>query len=280
VPYTRGPEYSRPFKQILDEAKSLIDNGAKEITLLGQNVNAYKYEKHRLSNLILEIEKFSGVERVRYTTSHPKDMTDDLIDVYKYSKKLMPLVHLPVQSGSNKILKLMNRNHNISEYLKSFEKLKKINSNIEFSSDFIIGYPGEEEVDFNDTMELIKNIKFVNSYSFIFSPRPGTVAENLEQVDKKISIERLEKVQTQLFQNQIDMNKSLENSVINVLVENLTDDKTQVFGRSEHMTSVIFNGKESDIGKILKVKIEKSNRSTLFGKKIDAFNSFTSSEWI
>ena len=121
-------------------------------------------------------------------------------------------------------------------------------------------------------MELIKNIKFVNSYSFIFSPRPGTVAENLEQVDKKISIERLEKVQTQLFQNQIDMNKSLENSVINVLVENLTDDKTQVFGRSEHMTSVIFNGKESDIGKILKVKIEKSNRSTLFGKKIETPN--------
>ncbi len=272
VPYTRGPEYSRPFKQILDEAKNLIDNGVKEIILLGQNVNAYKNEKYKLSNLILEIEKLSGIERVRYTTSHPKDMTDDLIDVYKYSKKLMPLVHLPIQSGSNKILDLMNRKHNISEYLKTFEKLKKINPNIEFSSDFIIGYPGEEEVDFNDTMKLIKEIKFVNSYSFIFSPRPGTVAENLEQIDKKVSIERLEKVQDQLFQNQIDMNKSLENNVINVLVENLTDDKTQVFGRSEHMTSVIFNGKESDIGKILKVKIEKSNRSTLFGKKIETLN--------
>ena len=272
VPYTRGPEYSRPFKQILDEAKSLIDNGVKEIILLGQNVNAYKDEKYRLSNLILEIEKLSGVERVRYTTSHPKDMTDDLINVYKYSKKLMPLVHLPIQSGSNKILNLMNRKHNISEYLKTFEKLKKINSNIEFSSDFIIGYPGEEEVDFIDTIKLIKKIKFVNSYSFIFSPRPGTVAENLEQIDKKISIERLEKVQSQLFQNQIDMNKSLENNVLNVLVENLTNDKTQVFGRSEHMTSVIFNGKESDIGKILKVKIERSNRSTLFGKKIETLN--------
>ena len=272
VPYTRGPEYSRPFKQILDEAKSLIDNGVKEIILLGQNVNAYKNERYRLSNLILEIEKLSGVERVRYTTSHPKDMTDDLIDVYKYSKKLMPLVHLPIQSGSNKILNLMNRKHNVSEYLKTFEKLKKINSNIEFSSDFIISYPGEEEADFNDTMELIKKIKFVNSYSFIFSPRPGTVAENLEQIEKKISIERLEKIQSQLFQNQIDMNKSLENNVLNVLVENLTDDKTQVFGRSEHMTSVIFNGKESDIGKILKVKIEKSNRSTLFGKKIETLN--------
>ena len=272
VPYTRGPEYSRKFTEVVDEAKILAKNGVKEIILLGQNVNAYNYENYRLSDLIIEIEKIPEILRIRYTTSHPKDMTDDLIDVYKYSKKLMPLVHLPVQSGSNKILSLMNRKHNVSEYLKSFEKLKKINSNIEFSSDFIIGYPGEEEVDFNDTMELIKEIKFVNSYSFIFSPRPGTVAENLEQIDKKISIERLEKVQDQLFQNQIDMNKSLENSVINVLVENLTDDKTQVFGRSEHMTSVIFNGKESDIGKILKIKIEKSNRSTLFGKKIETPN--------
>ena len=272
VPYTRGPEYSRPFKQILDEAKSLIQNGVKEIVLLGQNVNAYKDDKFRLSDLLLEIEKLSGVERIRYTTSHPKDMTDDLIDVYKYSKKLMPLVHLPVQSGSNKILNLMNRKHNISEYLKIFEKLKKINSNIEFSSDFIIGYPGEEDSDFNDTLELIKRIKFVNSYSFIFSPRPGTVAENLDQIDQKISIKRLEKVQKHLFQNQIDMNKSLESKILNVLVENYTEDKTQVFGRSEHMTSVIFNGKESDIGKILKVKIEKSNRSTLFGKKIETLN--------
>ena len=140
VPYTRGPEYSRPFNQILDEAKYLIENGTKEIILLGQNVNAYDSENHRLSDLILEIEKFSKLERIRYTTSHPKDMTEDLIDVYKHSKKLMPLVHLPVQSGSNKILKLMNRKHTINEYLKIFDKLKEINSNIEFSSDFIIGY--------------------------------------------------------------------------------------------------------------------------------------------
>ena len=268
VPYTRGPEYSRPFKQIIDEAKNLVDNGAQEIIFLGQNVNAYSNEEYRLSNLILEIEKFSEIKRIRYTTSHPRDMSDDLIEVYKNSKKLMPLVHLPVQSGSNKILDLMNRKHSINDYYKIYDKLKEINSNIEFSSDFIIGYPGEEEKDFQDTLQLIKRIKFINSYSFIFSPRPGTVAADLKLIDKKISIERLEVIQNLLFENQTNMNKSLENKTINVLVENLTDDKTQVFGRSEYMTSVIFNGKKEDIGKIMSVKINKSNRSTLFGELI------------
>jgi len=268
VPYTRGPEYSRPFKQIIDEAKNLVDNGVQEIILLGQNVNAYSNEEYKLSNLILEIEKFSEIKRIRYTTSHPRDMSDDLIEVYKNSKKLMPLVHLPVQSGSNKILDLMNRKHSISDYYKIYDKLKEINSNIEFSSDFIIGYPGEEEKDFQDTLQLIKRIKFINSYSFIFSPRPGTVAADLKLIDKKISIERLEVIQNLLFENQTNMNKLLENKTINVLVENLTDDKTQVFGRSEYMTSVIFNGKKEDIGKIMSVKINKSNRSTLFGELI------------
>jgi len=268
VPYTRGPEYSRPFKQILDEAKYLADNGAKEITLLGQNVNAYDNEEYKLSDLILNIEKISEIKRVRYTTSHPKDMSEDLIEVYKTSKKLMPLVHLPVQSGSNKILKSMNRKHTINEYLNIFDKLKEINPNIEFSSDFIIGYPGEEYQDFKDTLNLIKRIKFINSFSFIFSPRPGTVAENLDLIEKKISIERLEEIQNILFENQIQMNKSLEDKVIDVLVENLTDDKTKAFGRSEYMTSVIFNGKKTDIGKIVQVRIKNSNRNTLFGEII------------
>ena len=271
VPYTRGPEYSRPFKQIMDEVKYLADTGTQEIILLGQNVNAYSNEKYKLSNLILEIEKCSDIKRIRYTTSHPKDMSDDLIEVYKYSKKLMPLVHLPVQSGSNKVLDLMNRKHTISEYYKIYDQLKKINSNIQFSSDFIIGYPGEDEDDFNDTFELIQKIKFINSYSFIFSPRPGTVAADLKLIDKKISMERLEKIQSQLYDNQMHMNKSLEDKTINVLVENLTDDATQVFGRSEYMTSVIFNGKKDDVGKIVPVKIIKSNRSTLFGER--DFNS-------
>ena len=267
VPYTRGPEYSRPFNQILDEAKYLADSGTKEIILLGQNVNAYNNEKYRLSDIILELEKLSGIKRIRYTTSHPKDMTDDLIEAYKHSKKLMSLVHLPVQSGSNKILNLMNRKHTISEYYEIYDRLKKINSNIQFSSDFIIGYPGEEEEDFNATFELIQKIKFINSFSFIFSPRPGTVAADLKLIDKKISMGRLEKIQSKLYDNQMHMNKSFEDKTIDVLVENLTDDKSKVFGRSEYMTSVIFNGKKDDIGKIVPVKIIRSNRSTLFGEK-------------
>ena len=269
VPYTRGPEYSRPFGQIIDEAKYLADNGTKEIILLGQNVNAYKFKKFKLSNLLLEIEKIPEIKRIRYTTSHPKDMTKDLIEVYKSSKKLMPLVHLPVQSGSDKILDLMNRNHTIGQYIEIFEKLKNINSKVVFSSDFIIGYPGEEEQDFKKTFDLIKKINFINSYSFIFSPRPGTVASKLNLIEKKTSMERLEKVQNQLFENQLTMNKSLENETLDVLVENLTEDKKQAFGRSEYMTSVIFNGKKSDIGKIVSVKIKKSNRSTLFGEIIN-----------
>ncbi len=180
----------------------------------------------------------------------------------------MPLVHLPIQSGSNKILKLMNRKHTIEEYLNTFDKLKEINPNIEFSSDFIIGYPGEEDQDFKDTFNLIERVKFINSYSFIFSPRPGTVAENLDLIEKKISFKRLEKIQNVLFENQIQMNNSLKGKVIDVLVENLTDDKSKAFGRSEYMTSVIFNGKKNDIGKIVQVKIKDSNRNTLFGEVI------------
>ena len=266
VPFTRGPEYSRPFKQIIDEAKYLLDRGTKEIVLLGQNVNAYNSGNYKLSNLIFEIEKFPRIERIRYTTSHPKDMTEDLIDVYRYSKKLMPLIHLPVQSGSNKVLGLMNRKHSIDEYLKIFERLKNINKKIEFSSDFIIGYPGELEEDFKNTLSLIEKINFINSYSFIFSSRPGTVAANLDLIDKKISIDRLEKVQNKLYENQMNRNKLFKNQTIDVLVENLTDDKTKTFGRTEYMTSVIFNGKREHIGKIVPVKIKKFNRTTLFGE--------------
>jgi len=270
VPYTRGPEYSRPFNQIINEAKELIQSGAKEIILLGQNVNAYSYKEankeFRLSDLLLELETFDKIERIRYTTSHPKDMTEDLINVYKNSNKLMPLVHLPVQSGANKILKLMNRKHTVEEYLKIYEKLKNINSNIEFSSDFIIGYPEENDEDFKDTIELIKKIKFTNSYSFIFSPRPGTAAADLDLVDKKKSKERLEIIQKKLFENQIKKNKSLENTVVNVLVENQMKDKKKLFGRTEYMTSVNFEGALENIGKIVQVKITDSNQNSLFGK--------------
>ena len=270
VPYTRGPEYSRPFNQIIDEARDLIKSGTKEIILLGQNVNAYNYKDHnkeyRLSDLIIEIEKFKDLERIRYTTSHPKDMTEDLIEIYKTSSKLMPLVHLPVQSGSNKILELMNRKHTIEEYLKIYEKLKEINPKIKFSSDFIIGYPKESEEDFDKTIKLIEKIEFINSYSFIFSPRPGTVAANLDLVDKEISQKRLEIIQKRLFENQININKSLEKKVLNVLVENRMKDGKKLFGRTEHMTGVIFEGSSEHIGKIAQVEITKGNQNSLFGK--------------
>ena len=270
VPYTRGPEYSRPFEQIISEAKEIVQGGAKEIILLGQNVNAYSYKdknnEFRLSDLLLELENFDKLKRVRFTTSHPKDMTDDLINVYKKSNKLMPLVHLPVQSGSNKILESMNRKHTVEEYLKIYEKLKEINSNIEFSSDFIIGYPGESDDDFKDTIELINKIKFTNSYSFIFSPRPGTVAADFKLIDKKKSKERLRIIQNKLFNNQVEKNKSLESKTVNVLVENRMKDKIKLFGRTEYMTSVIFDGGLENIGKIVQVEITGSNQNSLFGK--------------
>ena len=269
VPYTRGPEYSRPFDQIINEAKEIIQSGAKEIILLGQNVNAYSYKnengEYRLSDLLLELENFNELERIRYTTSHPKDMTEDLINVYKKSTKLMPLVHLPVQSGSNKILKLMNRKHTIEEYLIIYEKLKKINPNIEFSSDFIIGYPEESDDDFKQTMELIEKIRFTNSYSFIFSPRPGTVAADLELIDEKKSKERLEIIQKKLFENQTRKNKSLEGKILNVLVENKMKDGVKLFGRTEYMTSVIFDGNTSNIGKVVQIEVNSSNQNSLFG---------------
>ena len=265
VPYTRGPEYSRPFDQIMNEAKEIVEAGAKEIILLGQNVNAYSYKEFKLSNLLLELENFKELKRIRYTTSHPKDMTDDLIEVYNKSIKLMPLVHLPVQSGSNKILRLMNRKHTIEEYLMIYEKLKKINSNIEFSSDFIIGYPEENDDDFEYTMALIEKIKFTNSYSFIFSPRPGTVAADLTLVDKKKSKERLQIIQKKLLENQINKNKSLEGKILNVLVENKMKDGNKLFGRTEYMTSVIFEGNTDCIGKVVQIKITSSSQNSLFG---------------
>ena len=270
VPFTRGPEYSRPFDKIICEAEILINNGVKEITLIGQNVNAYEYEKNskifRISHLINELEKFSELERIRYTTSHPKDMTNDLIDCYSTSKKLMPLIHLPIQSGSNNILKYMNRKHTVEDYIEIYNKLKKINPLIEFSSDFIISYPGETDQDFNDTLNLIKKLKFINSYSFIFSPRPGTKAASLKLIEDEISKYRLMKTQEILFSHQINMNKSFENKSIEVLVENKMKTGNKLFGRNKYLNPVIFKGDEKNIGKITKVKIESCNKNSLFGE--------------
>jgi len=270
VPYTRGPEYSRPFNKIISEAEILIENGAKEIILLGQNVNAYSFKEkakeYRISDLINKLESYSELKRIRYTTSHPKDMTDDLIECYSTNKKLMPSVHLPIQSGSNKILKLMNRKHTVEQYVEIYEKLKKINPNIEFSSDFIISYPGETDTDFNETMNLIKKIKFINSFSFIFSPRPGTKASNLNQIDKEIAKERLLKIQEYLFKFQLNMNKSFINKSVDVLVENKMNGQENLFGRNQFMNSVIFEGNPNFIGKNINIKIEQANQNSLFGK--------------
>ena len=273
VPYTRGPEYSRPFKSIIDEAERLIKNGSREITFLGQNVNAYSYKdgsrEYRLSDLINTLSKYDEIIRIRYTTSHPRYMTDDLIECYKNSKKLMPFVHLPIQSGSDRILKMMNRKHTVSYYLNIYEKLIKINPDIKFSSDFIIGYPGETENDFKETINLVNKIKFINSFSFIFSPRPGTKAAELEITDKDKLKNRLITIQEKLFSNQIELNKSLEGKTLEVLVENKLKNQNKYFGRNKFLSSVIFDGNESHIGKLIKVNIEKSNQNSLFGKITD-----------
>ena len=270
VPYTRGPEYSRSFHVIIKEAKQLIKNGSKEITLLGQNVNAYCYKEKnkifRLSDLIMALEDITELKRIRYTTSHPLDMTDDLIQCYEKSKKLVPFIHLPIQSGSNRVLKLMNRKHTVEYYLSVYEKLKKTNSKIEFSSDFIIAYPGETEKDFDDTMKLVKKINFINSYSFIFSPRPGTAASHLKLIDNNIAIKRLKLIQDELFNHQNLKNRITENTTVNVLVENKIRNQNKFFGRTEYMTAVIFDGEKDIEGKIVPVLITSSNQNNLFGE--------------
>ena len=268
VPYTRGAEFSRSIKEIIFEANQLVDNGAKEITLLGQNVNAYNYENKRLSDLILEIAKINNLKRIRYTTSHPRDFTEDLIEVHKNCEKLMPLVHLPVQSGSDKILKEMNRKHTIDEYLKIINKLKKVKPNIKFSSDFIIGYPGETHEDFNQSVKLMEDIKFINSYSFIFSARPGTPAFNLEKINQKDAKNRLMKFQEVANQIKVDYRKNLINKNVNVLFENKTKKEDKYFGRDEYFNSVIVENNEDLVGKIKSIKILNVNHNTLFGEVI------------
>jgi len=269
VPYTRGPEYSRPFDQIITEAYTLVKNGAKEITLLGQNVNAYncfdKNNNYKLSSLIYELNNIKNLKRIRFTTSHPKDMTNDLINCFKDCKKLMPFLHLPVQSGSDKILKLMNRKHDLNYYLSIIKKLEKINKDIKFSSDFIVGYPGETESDFEDTIKLIKKIGFVNSYSFIFSPRPGTPATNKKLNDLTESKKKLKKLQSILESFQLEKNKKYRGKYCEVLVENKLDMQEKYFGRTKCMSPVIFESDSCKPGELVNVKIASINQNNLFG---------------
>jgi len=271
VPYTRGPEYSRPFEQILSEAKQLVDNGAKEITLLGQNVNAYSYQNKSLADLLDKLSQIKELSRIRYTTSHPKDFTEDLIQAHGDIPKLMPLLHLPVQSGSTKMLKSMNRGHSIEDYLDTIEKLKAKNSLIKFSSDFIIGYPGETSEDFYESLSLLKKIKFINSFSFIFSPRPGTPAAKLSLVDALAAKKRLIKFQQYADSIKENYKKSLLNKKVKVLFENKLKNSNQFFGRDEFFNSVIIQSKENLIGKIKEVKVTQFNKNTLKGEITENF---------
>ena len=226
VPYTRGPEFSRSISELVKEVKQLVMNGTREITLLGQNVNAYNFEGKKLSDLILEIAKISQLQRIRYTTSHPKDFTQDLMEAHKSCVKLMPLIHLPVQSGSNRILKNMNRKHTIEEYIHLVEKLKFFNSNIKLSSDFIIGYPGETEDDFEDTLNLINKVKFINTFSFLFSSRPGTPSSHLKKIDENLAKRRLTIFQNMSKKIKTEYRQNLLNKIAPVLFENMTKKKT------------------------------------------------------
>ena len=265
VPYTRGEEYSRSVNELVKESFDLVNNGAREITLLGQNVNAYNYNGKKLSDLINETSKIEDLKRIRYTTSHPIDFSEDLIDAHGRNLKLMPLIHLPVQSGSNKILKDMNRKHTIEDYLEVIKKLKKINPLIKFSSDFIIGYPGETEKDFNDTLQLIDEVEYINFYSFIFSPRPGTPAAKLKKIDEILAKERLNIFQKKAEEVKMRYRKNLFNKECSVLFENELKDKTGFFGKDEFSNSVIVKSSENLIGKIKKVIITNGNHNTLFG---------------
>ena len=270
VPYTRGSEFSRSTTELVNESKDLAINGAKEITLLGQNVNAYNYNGKKLSNLIIDISKLNNIERIRYTTSHPIDFTDDLIEVHRSCDKLMPLIHLPIQSGSNKILKNMNRKHTVKDYLELIYKIKKANSSIKFSSDFIIGYPGETDSDFELTLKLLKEVEFINSYSFIFSARPGTPAAKLKKIEESVAKTRLIQFQKLAENIKLKYKQSLINKKVTVLFENkMKNKKNEYFGRDEFSNSVIVRANQNLKGEMRKIKIISGNQNTLFGEIIE-----------
>ena len=266
VPYTRGPEFSRSVNEILVEANRLVNNGAKEITLLGQNVNAYNFKNKKLSDLLFEIAEIKNLKRIRYTTSHPKDFTDDLIDAHKNCEKLMPLIHLPIQSGSNKILKEMNRKHTVEEYLNIINKLLIARSDLRFSSDFIISYPGETKEDFQESIKLINQIKFINIYSFIYSERPGTPAFNLKKMDDKVSKKRLYEFQSNVEKIKTKYKKDLIGKKMKVLFENKVKNEDKYFGRDEYFNSVIVKSNTDLTGEIKDVRILNSNQNTMYGE--------------
>ena len=271
VPFTRGPEYSRSINDIKFEVESMCERGAREIILLGQNVNAYNFQKnsssYSLTKLIDSISELQNIKRIRYTTSHPINMSHELIKLHSSNKKLMPFLHLPVQSGSDAILKKMNRKYNINDYRKVIDKLKTTCPEIEISSDFIIGFPGETEKDFNETMKLVDEIQFTQSYSFIYSARPGTKsAEEEDKTPIKIKKERLSLLQEKLKNIQLKYNNSYCNKIVNVLVENQSvNNPKYFFGKTPHMQSVYLESENVLIGEEMKVKITSCNHKSLYG---------------
>ena len=272
VPYTRGAEYSRSVYELVDEVKALVDLGVVEFTLLGQNVNAYHGadatgQSHSLASLINTISEIGGVERITYSTSHPINMTDDLIELHGTNQKLMPYLHLPVQSGSDNVLKLMNRKHTRDYYFEIIEKVRKAKPDIALSSDFIIGFPGETDQDFEDTLDLIRRVKYMNSYSFKYSPRPGTPAANKELINDEILDERLERTQALLNEQQLEYNQQFIQKTVQVLIDGAGKYEGQVKGKSEFNQSVALQGEKQIIGQIVPVQIKEALTHSLLGER-------------
>jgi len=265
VPYTRGSEFSRPYKQIVDEAKALVDGGVKDITLLGQNVNAYNNEIS-FAELLSKINDIEGLERIRYVTSHPMDVTEDQINAHGTLSKLMPYLHLPIQSGSNKVLELMNRKHTAEAYLESIEKFRKARPDIAISSDFIVGFSGETEQDHQDTLELIKKVGYTACYSFKYSPRPGTPGAAMKGVvAEDIKERRLQELQALLTQQQTDFNKNFIGQTVEVLLDRKGSKTGQIMGKSPYMQSVYVEADESLLGQTVNVKIKRASQNSLSG---------------
>lgn len=273
VPYTRGAQISRPSQQIIVEATKLAEAGVKEITLLGQNVNAWEDQqgakKYNLAHLLYDLAKINGIERLRYTTSHPLDMNDDLIAAHRDLSTLMPYLHLPVQSGSDKILKAMNRRHKASDYLYLIEKIRKAKPDIAFSGDFIVGFPGETDKDFADTIELVKAVEYSAAYSFKYSPRPGTPGANLTDiVALEIQNERLSQLQLLLRQQQTAFLHSKVGQTTDVLIEKPGRHAGQIIGRSPWLLPVVLSS-NANIGSIIEVKLDQAEANSWLGHAID-----------
>ena len=268
VPYTRGAEVSRPAERLLVEARDLVERGVVEISLLGQNVNAYLADDWTLARLIRELAKIDGLDRIRYMTSHPNDMGEDLIEVHGDVEKLMPYLHLPVQSGSDKVLKAMNRKHTAEDYLKVLERIRAVRPDIMLSGDFIVGFPGEDEADFRATMDLCKEVRYGQAYSFKYSPRPGTPAANRSHVDEGVKTERLHRLQALLTSHQVELQDSMVGRTLPVLVEKRGREAGQVIGKSPYLHATHFLGDASDIGKIVNVKVIATERNSLSAQKV------------